>query len=101
MLARLVLVAGNTEPATLELRPGDEVTLGRSRASSIYVHDKHASRRHADVFFENSAWMVRDLGTLNGTKVNGLKIQEPTPLVDGFEIQIGEACLRFGVMPLA
>jgi len=95
MLARLTITAGEGFPPVCDLPPRQPVALGRHRANTIVLQDKHASRRHAEVFAEGGSWFIRDCGTLNGTKVNGERIQEPTPLRHGHEIGIGDTRLRF------
>jgi Nif-specific regulatory protein len=95
MLARLTITAGEGFPPVCDLPPRAPVALGRHRANTIVLQDKHASRRHAEVFARDGRWFIRDFDTLNGTKVNGERIQEPTPLLHGHEIGIGDTRLRF------
>jgi len=49
-------------------------TLGRSPSTDIHVDNPSVSRRHARVIFENGVWMLEDLGSRNGTKLNGEQI---------------------------
>lgn len=64
------------------------VTIGRSGAD-IVINDTEASRQHAAVEIRDLAYSVVDLGSTNGTLVNGEKITEPTELVDKGEFVIG------------
>jgi Nif-specific regulatory protein len=95
MLPRLIITAGEGAPQVCELRPRQPVGLGRHRSNTVVLQDRHASRRHAEVYDEDGRWFIRDCGTLNGTKVNGERIQQPTPLDHGSEIGIGDIRLRF------
>jgi Nif-specific regulatory protein len=97
MLARLTITAGEGLPQVCELRPRQPVALGRHRSNTVVLQDRHASRRHAEVYDTEGHWFIRDCGTLNGTKVNGERIQEPTPLLHGHEIGIGDTRLRFTI----
>lgn len=97
MRARLTLESGNCIPTSLDLLPGQPVTVGRSRDNSLCLRDDLASRMHAKIYFEDGRWVVRDFG-LNGTKVSGNRISGSTPLTDGAVIQVGETKLRFALV---
>jgi DNA-binding NtrC family response regulator len=98
MRARLSAEAGDCLPASVELSPGQTVTLGRSRDNTLVLRDELASRLHAKVYFEEGKWHVRDFG-LNGTRVEGQKITGAVVIADGEAIKIGEVVLRFTVGP--
>lgn len=98
MSARLVVQAGNATPPILELIEGEVALLGRSRDSRVFIQDKHASRHHARIFHENGGWRITDEGTVNGTRVDGRRVQS-TALSDGQVITIGAARLLFRVGP--
>ena len=72
----------------------DPVTIGRSPESEIKLTDSTVSRRHAEVVRDGDAWILRDVGSSNGTKVNGAAIAEHV-LEDGDEIKVGAVTLRF------
>jgi diguanylate cyclase (GGDEF)-like protein len=75
-----------------------EVTIGRSDEALIVLDDESLSRRHARFFPVHGAFMVQDLGSTNGTLVNGLPITEPRTLADGDQIQLGvRTLLRFSL----
>jgi Nif-specific regulatory protein len=101
MLARLTITAGEGVPQVCELEPSQTAALGRHRSNTIVLQDKHASRKHAEVFVQEDRWFIRDCDTLNGTKVNGERIREATPLLHGHEIGIGDTRLRFTLDPEA
>src|ERR687897_2585253 len=96
MHARLILEAGECVPAALDLNPSHPATLGRSRENSLVVKNDLVSRLHVKIYFEDGRWVLRDFG-LNGTRVNGVKVNGAVPLADGAVIQLGEAKLRFAV----
>jgi len=98
MRARLSAEAGDCLPASVELSPGQTVTLGRSRDNTLVLRDELASRLHAKVYFEDGKWHVRDFG-LNGTRVEGQKLTGAVVIADGEAIKIGEVVLRFTVGP--
>jgi Nif-specific regulatory protein len=95
MDARLSIEAGEGTPLLCQLAPDRVVTLGRNRSNTVVLQDKHASRWHAEVVYEEGRWILRDCGTLNGTRRNGERLQRPTPLTHGDEIGIGDTRLRF------
>jgi Nif-specific regulatory protein len=95
MRALLSIEAGLGEPRVCELHPAHKVTLGRHRNNLIVLQDEHASRWHAEVFFENGHWFIRDYGALNGTQVDGKAVSGQAELVHGQRIDIGRTCLRF------
>lgn len=71
MTYRLVSADGQL---SFELRPGTPLVLGRALSSDLPVLDPTVSRRHAELLVESSAVQVRDLGSSNGTFVNGDRI---------------------------
>ena len=73
---------------------GSRVLLGRSRDCDIQLDDPNTSRRHAEVRREGSAWVIADLGSTNGIKVNGSRVAE-AELHPGDEVTLGLIRLRF------
>lgn len=73
------------------------VMVGRMRGPDIEVSLDHGSvsRRHARVVRVDNEYMAVDLGSANGTRVNGQRISKPTRLQDGDRLQIGVFILRF------
>jgi Nif-specific regulatory protein len=99
MRARLTLEGGECLPPTLDLSPtGQPVTLGRSRDNTLVLRDELASRTHAKIYFEDGRWHVRDFG-LNGTRVDGIRVNGSVELRDGQRVKIGEVVLRFVLEP--
>jgi hypothetical protein len=73
---------------------GSRILLGRSRDCDLTVDDPNVSRRHAELRNEDGRWIVTDLGSTNGIKVNGRRAQEAV-LEDGDELALGLVRLRF------
>jgi serine phosphatase RsbU (regulator of sigma subunit)/pSer/pThr/pTyr-binding forkhead associated (FHA) protein len=70
-------------------------TIGRSARSDVCIPDAFASRLHAEVRQEGDSFWISDLGSANGTKLNGALLSIPIPLHQGGEIQIGETKIKF------
>src|SRR5215210_1516525 len=75
---------------------GDRLVLGRSREAEIVLDDPNVSRRHAELRRNGESWSIADLGSTNGVKVNGRRV-ERTELEPGDEIVLGTLELRFEV----
>jgi hypothetical protein len=85
-------VDGRVVPIT-----SSRVVVGRSRECDVRVDDGNVSRRHCEVAQESpTAWVVADLGSTNGTEVNGRKVSRRTRLDDGDRITVGGTELVFG-----
>jgi hypothetical protein len=74
---------------------GERLTIGRSRESELVVDDPNVSRRHAELRKTIEGWMVVDLGSTNGVKVNGRRVHEEV-LRPGDKITLGLVELDFG-----
>src|SRR5919206_1404948 len=75
---------------------GNRILIGRSRDCDVTRDDPNVSRRHAELRRENGGWVVADLGSTNGVKVNGQRVHEQ-PLTPGDEITLGLERLTFEV----
>ena len=69
--------------------------LGRSREADIQVDDQNVSRKHAELRPSGASWTVRDLGSTNGVKVNGRRIQGAQSLRSGDTITLGTSDIVF------
>ena len=75
---------------------GDEgVTLGRSRSSDVMIDDPNVSRAHAEIRAHGSSWVLTDLGSTNGTRLNGRRVTQPEVLGAGDQIEVGATTLTF------
>jgi len=75
----------------LEMADGVEVTLGRSRTATVTVDDDRVSRLHTKIAMKGVELIVEDLGSRNGTRVNGAKIDRPARIGLGATIVVGPA----------
>ena len=89
---RLILKSGG-EPQEYPL--GDNNVLGRSTQASVRLADREVSRKHSQVDKEGEDYVLRDLGSSNGTFLNGKRIFGPTKLKDGDEVVIGTSKMEF------
>ncbi|HFD38412.1 MAG TPA: FHA domain-containing protein, partial [Anaerolineae bacterium] len=69
------------------------VVIGRGSGSDIILQDSQASRKHAEISQQGDQYYIRDLGSTNGTYVNGQRITGSHPLRPGDSIQIGDTVL--------
>jgi pSer/pThr/pTyr-binding forkhead associated (FHA) protein len=79
----------------VKLEPGCEVTLGRSPECSMQLPAAGASRRHASIAWRGGRPVLRDLGSTNGTFLNGERVQGERPLESGDRIMIGGVEIRY------
>lgn len=77
------------------LTPGQVTTIGRSSTNRIVVDDEVCSRNHCEVFQAGSTWVLRDLGSRNGTRVDGREFSGDWTLENGQIVQIGSFVLGF------
>jgi hypothetical protein len=68
--------------------------LGRSRDVDVQIEDPNVSRRHAEIVQEGSVYWLVDLGSTNGTEVNGRRVQRAR-LDDGSSFTVGETTVTF------
>lgn len=85
------LLVGDGKRAVLS---GERVVVGRSRDCDITLDDPNVSRRHAELRRGQDGWVVADLASTNGVKVNGRRVTEQA-LEPGDEITLGLARLKF------
>jgi len=88
----LTVLAGPTPGAILSV-DGDEIVIGRGRDASARIDDPGMSRRHARVFRKADGYFIEDLGSTNGTFVEGEQVAYARQLKDGDRIQIGRNSL--------
>jgi hypothetical protein len=70
-------------------------TLGRSRKCDIVVDDPNVSREHAEVRPRGGSWVLRDLGSTNGSSINGRRTDGAEVLKPGDEIELGTSTMTF------
>ncbi|HEY1509768.1 MAG TPA: DUF3662 and FHA domain-containing protein [Solirubrobacteraceae bacterium] len=70
-------------------------TLGRSRQCDIVVDDPNVSREHAEIRSRGGSWVLHDLGSTNGSLLNGRRIDSTEVLKPGDEIELGTSAMTF------
>jgi pSer/pThr/pTyr-binding forkhead associated (FHA) protein len=90
---QLLIVRGRGASTTIQL--GDGVTtVGRQDDCQLRIKSSQVSRRHCELFEKKGLLLVKDLGSSNGTFVNGKKIQDQRVLEPGDELTIGQILLK-------
>jgi DNA-binding winged helix-turn-helix (wHTH) protein len=85
------IILGDRE---IGLPPGAHI-LGRSTDAAVFVDDAGVSRHHARITIGAEGAILEDLGSKNGTMLNGEPIGGPTPVADGASIVLGATALKF------
>jgi Domain of unknown function (DUF1707)/FHA domain len=83
----------NQPPAPLVFPPGSGTcfTIGRTQECDLRIADLSVSRLHAQLARGQDGWLLSDLGSHNGTRVNGWLVREPVPVRAGDVLQFGSA----------
>jgi len=83
----------NGWPAPMVFPPGSgtSFTIGRTQDCDLRIPDMSVSRRHAQLDRGQDGWLLSDLGSHNGTRVNGWLVREPVPVRPGDLLQFGSA----------
>jgi adenylate cyclase len=76
---------------------GDSNVLGRSTTATVRLADREVSRKHSQIDLEGNKFVLRDLGSSNGTFLNGTRISGPSTLEDGDEVVIGTTKMQFRI----
>ncbi|MFK7737401.1 MAG: sigma 54-interacting transcriptional regulator [Pirellulaceae bacterium] len=97
LTAYLTIQQGNRWSDILRLSPEQTVLIGRSSECEIVVKDERVSRNHAEIAPQSGSWVVRDLGSRNGTLVNKSPIEGEHLLRDGEWIEVGECRVTFSL----
>src|SRR3954447_16570600 len=92
---QLMIVRGRGASETIKL--GDGVTtVGRHDDCQLRIKSSQVSRKHCELFEKKGILLVKDLGSSNGTYVNGKRIQDQRVLEPGDELTIGQVKLKVG-----
>jgi pSer/pThr/pTyr-binding forkhead associated (FHA) protein len=70
---------------------GTAFTIGRTQDCDLRIADLSVSRHHAQLERGKDGWLLSDLGSHNGTRVNGWLVREPVPVKPGDVLQFGSA----------
>lgn len=98
--AYLLVRRGALEGMQFPLLASEQMSIGRSSDSKIFLDDVTVSRKHASVSLVGSDWVLSDSGSLNGTYVNKHRVTT-TALANGDELQIGKFRFVFVLAPTA
>lgn len=90
-LLRLAVTEGPQVGKALDSKKGTSLRVGRTAKSALYIKDPTISEAHAEVAWRDGAWAIRDLGSSNGTALNGRDLEESAwaPLKDGDVLRLG------------
>src|SRR5512137_2168819 len=86
---QLVMHSGPT-PGKVFPMEGDVLTIGREAENGIVINDAEVSRKHTQFVFQGGKYIITDLGSTNGTFVNGERLTGQHVLVPGEVISLGE-----------
>lgn len=92
--AALLVVTRGPNAGSRFILEMDVTTVGRHPGSDVFLDDVTVSRRHAEFHRWEGAFLIRDVGSLNGTYVNKERVEEVT-LARGDELQVGRFRLVF------
>jgi len=91
---RLHVIPSDGDPFDFSLK-GDTAIIGRNPDVDLALSDAGLSRIHTKLSRQGDGWLAEDMGSANGTLVNGEAIDSPTLLADGDEIQLSDCRIRF------
>ncbi len=89
----LFVLSGPDRGRCWPLPPGEPQLLGRS-TEALPLTDPSVSRRHAELTPADGQWMLRDLDSTNGTRLNGEPVRERSPIAPGDRIRLGDTLLE-------
>ena len=92
-MPRLIVLRGVDEGKQFDLA-GPTTAVGRHSANAVALHDTQVSRRHLEISWDGQTATLSDLGSTNGTTVNGNPVQT-WQLNDGDVIRVGHSSLVF------
>jgi pSer/pThr/pTyr-binding forkhead associated (FHA) protein len=92
-MARLLLMRKNSAPKQIEL-PGERMLIGRDVSNDLQIDHPEVSRHHVELRVEGATTWVIDLGSRNGTLVNGRRVKQCV-LQHGDVVGIGDCSIRF------
>ena len=93
-MSQLYVLRGPDKGKTFQLH--DSYGLIGRESPSVSLTDISVSRRHSELVEQDSRWVLKDLGSANGTYLNGVKIDQPNDLRVGDQIRCGSTVLVFG-----
>ncbi len=98
--AELPLTAGDLPGLCLPRQPDRRFTIGRAMACDFTLADLSVSRWHARLYTEDEHWLLSDLGSTNGTRLNGLRVTTGVPVKPGDQVTFGSVSFVLTDRPL-
>ncbi|MDD2922336.1 MAG: FHA domain-containing protein [Anaerolineales bacterium] len=86
---QFVMRSGPTPGVAYPLE-SDQMTIGRDASNGVAINDAEVSRKHAQISFQGGKYVIEDLGSTNGTFVNGQRLSGPVVLKPGDVVSLGE-----------
>ena len=86
---QFVMRSGPTPGVTYPLE-GDQLIIGRDSTNAVPINDAEISRKHSRLSFQGGKYVLEDLGSTNGTFVNGQRLSGPVVLKPGDVVSLGE-----------
>jgi pSer/pThr/pTyr-binding forkhead associated (FHA) protein len=86
---QFVMRSGPT-PGVIFPLEGEQLTIGRDASNGVAINDAEVSRKHARLSFQGTKYVIEDLGSTNGTFVNGQRLAGPVVLKPGDVVSLGE-----------
>lgn len=86
---QFVMRSGPNPGATFPLE-GEQLTIGRDASNGVAINDAEVSRKHSRLTFQGGKYVLEDLGSTNGTFVNGQRLAGPVVLKAGDVVSLGE-----------
>ena len=97
MPATLTMLTGKHAGRTGPLSPTHQVVFGRNDDCNVRLRTDQVSRHHCVIEYSKPDWIVRDLGSSNGTFVNGVRVMGPATLANGNRLSVGPIQFQFAV----
>ncbi len=88
----MLLVVEGPSPGKRIFMEKPELLIGRDAECDLVIPDRQVSRQHARISLQGDGYILEDLGSKNGTFINGRELVEPYALQDGDEIQVAFCC---------
>lgn len=86
--SRIVITGGAKEGLEIPL-PNEQLTIGRASESGLVIRDDYTSTHHARLLLWKDGWVIQDLDSTNGTFLNGVRVNVPTPVPLNTPVKIG------------
>lgn len=90
-----LVISDDAGKTTVVMLVRDEITIGRAEENHICLTERNVSRRHARIVRHEGGFAIQDLGSYNGVKVNGIRIEGAVQLTPGDRVAIGDYQLRY------